>query len=820
MAAAPAVRSSLEALSPVADLALGEGARNGVHIKKHLAAHLSASRPSSSSSLFEAETDMSTPLLPPGDIDWGSDDDKSPPLEYPNSSPMHLITSTTARIQIFLTKYISENRVWIQYEQNVSRIPWRELNEYAAEKKKSVAELLHMYRPSLPTDEISRDDIAKAARFLHGKGLGAYVSSLDGWFGIGKMDFLDLNVCGAMFRDTLDTEAIKKAVEWGWIDIGEVLRNARERARRLILQTDAACPVQDAFLGTIQNVVEPRFAVTTHEGVDYSRDGVYITPRCNRTVWSGILENIDEVAPVSLIQDQQSRVPANVQRVNKDRNGKQKSATKAQIEEIRISLARQVPTLLPRHVPGSMVMTAEERARATETATATATAKPMSTSGRAHKTPLPRTPTQSVRRQKSQDLRKVATARVFQDFMSPWGAKRELDGLLGSSENCEVSAAAGNGLLNGYNKRRQSQPNQDVNGTSGGRGEQVAAREEDILDSTKDAGPSCTGLSGIGQVSAAQACSAELRKALDNNYSEYLRADDRATPPRRKRSISQIEIPEAEDDADYVPAKSSATKRKAAVHLQNKVVKKKKGGLAEGECIDRRISATNHPKIPSRTTTSRTRTKPSRVVANKSKASKRPRAGGSEDDDSDVHLRRQNKRRCPRKDDASRDGDAVDDHDDEPPESEPVKMKKNTEPIFGIPRNQELFGPLERAEEVEYAWSADAAEFAMVSARAKYALKADGISEKKCAQVEDTGQVDEALYTLMRLQNRFGVVEATQRSRAAQDAGKARFAGCADWALYAVDAEVADYVLGSVQETNEAGEDGVNDERGPQEMRI
>lgn len=256
------------------------------------------------------------------------------------------------------------------------------------------------------------------------------------------------------------------------------------------------------------------------------------------------------------------------------------------------------------------------------------------------------------------------------------------------------------------------------------------------------------------------------------------------------------------------------------MQLQNKVVKKKKGGLAEGECIDRRVSATNHAKIPSHTTTSWTRTKPSRVVLNKSKASKRPRAGGSEDDDSDVPLRRQNKRWCPAKDDASRDGDAADYHDDEPPGSERVKIKKNTDPIFGIPRNQELFGPLERAEEVEYAWSADVAEFAMVSARAKYALKADGISENKCAQVEDTVRVDEALYTLMRLQNRFGVVEATQRSRAAQDAGKARFAGCADWALYAADAEVADYVLGSVQETDEGGEDDFNDERGPQEMRI
>lgn len=156
--------------------------------------------------------------------------------------------------------------------------------------------------------------------------------------------------------------------------------------------------------------------------------------------------------------------------------------------------------------------------------------------------------------------------------------------------------------------------------------------------------------------------------------------------------------------------------------------------------------------------------------------------------------------------------------DRKPSGPEPVKTKKNTDPIFGIPRHQELCRPLERADQVEYAWSADVAEFAMVCGRAKYALKADrahhfehvGDKDKDRNEGKENDEendeendkennkehVRQALCTLMKLHTRFGIVEATQRSRAAQDAEKAQFAGCADRATYAADAEEAEYVWG------------------------
>lgn len=683
-----------------------------------------------------------------------------------------ILRLTRVQIQNFIVEYMAERGVWIQYEQNVSRIPWRELIRYAAEKKQSVVELLHMYRPSLPTDEMSRDDIARAAGFLHARGLGAYATSLDGWFGIGRMDFLDLDICSDIIvRDTLDREVILKAAELGWIDVEEVVQVARERARRLILKADAACPVQDAFLGTIKGVTEePRLSSEMHVRVgvvDCSQDGVHITPRCNRTVWSGILQNVDEGASVSLMQRRDFAANNSVWADNRNRSGRPTAASKAQMEEIRASLVNQLPALLPRHVPGWVVMTAEERARAATTTSASTTC---------HLPPLPTTPSQNPHRSKSKDLRKAATTRVLQNRVSAPGAECVVEHLFDSPNTCEVIAAAG---------KRVSTASRTLD--ANGHAQDLSAPTRSASEPTEVARLSYTGASDSVQLPAAQACSAELRKALDSKFAGYLRAENRAVCVKRKRSMSKSDVVEAEDDTDYMPTKESATKRKLTT------VQQSKGEQTVERGMKRRVSP-HDCKTPTRAVASRTHTNGPLVV--KQKASKQPRARVHEDGDLEhVPLERQHKRRST-KNQSFRGGNGVDDGSNEPLESEPVRTKKNTEPIFGIPRHQELCGPLERAEDVEYAWSADAAEFAMVCKRAKYALKADGVDNagQDGEKEKDAARMDEALYTLMRLQTRFGVVEATQKSCAAQDAERARFAGCADWATYAADAEVAEYV--------------------------
>ncbi|KAG6007328.1 hypothetical protein E4U21_006139 [Claviceps maximensis] len=826
---------------------------------------------------------------------------------------------TRMQIQNFLIEYMTEYNVWIRYEENVSSIPWRQLVLHAADSKLTVAELVHVYRPDLPTDVISREGIARAAQFLHARGLGTYAAGLDGWFGIGRMDFLDLNVCRALVRDTLDRNAISKAAEWGWIDVDEVVQRARRRARRLMLQADAACPVAGRHLDEPWRTTTTTTMTTTTEvrepqtaRVDCGRDGVHVTPRCNRTVWSGIVENVMEVAPVSLMS--QGDLPiAGISRGNADSknrwqdkpyedkrpNIKARGASRAQIDEIRLSLTRQMPVLLPRHVPGSLVVTAEERARAAQksnlisTSTTTSSRLPRTLST---PTPTP-TPTPTLtsapkltstsprRKAKTTNLRKAATSRASQARGSPPGPGRVLDYLFDSPDTCQLlaaAAAAGDGVLNASQGARWSS---QVSRTQDARGHyqdlSVSVPGDGDLDRdepleapashTRDTQvtPDLSNVEyhastrGEFDLPATQACSAELRKALDSTFSDYLRPENTSsTPVKRKRSMSLLDVLEAQDDddADYIPIKATATKRRQAAQSENSKTAKPNRGeqLLQRSVKNRRVSAQQVFPAPSGAIASDTQTTTSGLTMKKERAAKQPRVGGV---DADDNPESEHVPTGQRKDHAVAVAVANNGSDDKPSRAEPVKTKKNTDPIFGIPRNQELCRPLERAEDVEYAWSADTAEFAMVCGRAKYALKADRVrpnleqdqdkdgekgdqktkgredeeeeekknkKEKEAKREEkrdnkkkkekeqeqdkeskkdeetekeqdkenekgaDAAHVRQALYTLKKLQTRFGLVEATQRSFAAQDAERARFAGCADRAMYAADAEEAD----------------------------
>ncbi|KAG6270202.1 hypothetical protein E4U48_003923 [Claviceps purpurea] len=674
-----------------------------------------------------------------------------------------ILRLTRIQIQVFLIEYMAEYRVWMQYEQNVSRIPWAQLIRHAGEKKLSVAELLHVHRPRLPTDEISREGIATATRFLHARGLGTYAAGLDGWFGIGKMDFLDLEVHGAMVRDTLDREAIAKAAEYGWIDVDEVVRRARQRARKLVLKADTKCRVQDVFLGTIKSLVPGSDA----QNVDCGRDGIHVTPRCNRTVWSGVLEDIDEAASQALMQQTRADDKRHQSRgaMGHRGNGGHTIASKAQIEQVFFSLARQVPALLPRHVPGSVVTTAEERVRAAAANTSLSSSPSISISTSTWG--LPRrltTPIKNAQRLKAHDLRKAATSRVWQARVNPLNTDLLVDYPAGSPDACHMLMADDGKGMNASRGRRQPRASQT--------GKTKRCRTQDVSVSGDEDGRvegpvRCRRTSGPQEVERAirlppyQACGTENRVALDRSFSESLGSEDSIRSVKRKGIMSLSHILETQDDdgTNYLSAKPPATKRKLAPQPQHKTAKRAKGEqvMGGGNLASRMTSAVFH-----------------------------------------------------------------DDGNHEQTGIEPVKTKKNTAPLFGLPRHQVLCAPLKRAEQADYAWSADVADFAMVCGHAKYALKADRVlrpgqgSESEITDTdtdrykhtdksqvpdgdidkdENAAQLREALHTLMKLHTQYNVVETAQRGCAGQDTGKARFAGCADWALYAADAEVAEYVL-------------------------
>lgn len=123
-----------------------------------------------------------------------------------------------------------------------------------------------------------------------------------------------------------------------------------------------------------------------------------------------------------------------------------------------------------------------------------------------------------------------------------------------------------------------------------------------------------------------------------------------------------------------------------------------------------------------------------------------------------------------------------------------AKVRKNTEPIFGLQRNQELASPVQLAENAEYAWSAERAEFAAVTQRAEYALKADRLIGDSALQ-EINGWPENALAALTKLKTEFDGVEFQQRGNATLDVKRSKFAGCADSALYAAEAREAHFAL-------------------------
>lgn len=100
-----------------------------------------------------------------------------------------------------------------------------------------------------------------------------------------------------------------------------------------------------------------------------------------------------------------------------------------------------------------------------------------------------------------------------------------------------------------------------------------------------------------------------------------------------------------------------------------------------------------------------------------------------------------------------------------------------------------------------FSWSAERATFASVSLEARYALQADHLI---CSEDTDTSEYPPLCDTQFRrvkshlhaLEKEFTRREHALESVPGQDADEATFAGCADFAEFAREAESAHYVLG------------------------
>jgi hypothetical protein len=114
--------------------------------------------------------------------------------------------------------------------------------------------------------------------------------------------------------------------------------------------------------------------------------------------------------------------------------------------------------------------------------------------------------------------------------------------------------------------------------------------------------------------------------------------------------------------------------------------------------------------------------------------------------------------------------------------------------LMGINRHQIMEPSCGRVPEAHYAWSADSATFADVTVRAQFALKADRLAVGSLPAKESPTDKD-IQARLQKMSREYSVVEEIERSRPAPDAGTATWAGCADWAVYAREADEAFYAV-------------------------
>ncbi|KAM0246575.1 hypothetical protein ACHAP5_004699 [Fusarium lateritium] len=149
------------------------------------------------------------------------------------------------QIQEFMEMYIRQYCIRETWEEKVERIPYASLLEHALEKRQSVVELLHDYRPRLYTDDISLEDREKGVEFLQELNFPDAVERFLEITGQDQVDFFRLDIEWVFIQEAIDKQQIMAAGQLGWIDLERVFKN-------LLAKPPSSVPVLSRypFLGT------------------------------------------------------------------------------------------------------------------------------------------------------------------------------------------------------------------------------------------------------------------------------------------------------------------------------------------------------------------------------------------------------------------------------------------------------------------------------------------------------------------------------------------------------------------------------------------
>lgn len=702
-----------------------------------------------------------------------------------------LLRLTRPQVHEFVAIYTTEYLQWQVYEQHVTKIPWQDLFMHAVETKTSVVDLIHENRPLLSTDQVSQLDIELGCAFLRARGLKDYISELRGWIKAGRLDFLSLTIEWDILQDCLDNKVINNAARRGWIDL-EAVRNH--------VSSQAEVPPKrpgSPFLGTLKGRLPPR--------EEQDKDA----PRPERV--SIIDTGVGGVLNSSTNQDWQ-RQELSIARPTPGLLGEiRRGPTRKESMELRHAIHRQFPQGF-QHISGALATTLVEENRpmrpfrkaaafrtgefSTEApksldgdereldhelkAVAPVQAKPVRQAYRKQPTPSekrmllqPTRPTKLTPSDEGQpDMTTneggkgkrrsgALTAHLPPPSYASQDSLSDVEGsLFKLSERLDrrrLASTIVDAVSVGYNSIKSSvlaQPNPQHQDSGSAKSTQlskpVASDQLRSLLSNKFSGhPKRPPANGTG-------------KSQESKSQSIWGPDDDYEPCDFAPKVT-------ESDSDYQPKETKKTPRKSSGGQRKKGNNRDPSAKAgTSTCFtpsggSQRSNGRGQKKSP-----------PSRIKVVAVPKSQQGSSDNGQPSTGKVPFT-------------------------------PTTPVKN-EPLFGMFRNTPLASSLARADQAFYAWSADEATFAAISVKAHFAERADRIVQSPKKTTMTSTDLAKQFEVFQQLKKEFTGVENHQKGCVAQDAKHAKFAGCADMALYAEQAEEALFSLNEVADKSIEGE--------------
>ncbi|KAH6997336.1 hypothetical protein EDB80DRAFT_781160 [Ilyonectria destructans] len=703
-----------------------------------------------------------------------------------------LLRLTSPQVHEFVAVYTTEYLQWQIYEQHVTKIPWQDLFMHAVETKTSVVNLIHENRPLLSTDQVSQLDIELGCAFLRARGLKDYISELRGWIKAGRLDFLSLTIEWDILQDCLDNKVINNAARRGWIDLDAVRNHVSSQAE--VPPKRPGSP----FLGTLKGRLPPR----EEQDKDASR------PERVSIIDTGI----DGVLNSAINQDWQRR-ELSILRPTPGPSGEiRRGPTPKESMELRHAIHRQFPQGF-QHISGALATTLVEENR----------------------------PMRPFRKATSFRTRQVPTEAP----KSLDGDERELDQEIKVVVPVQAKPARPTYL-------KQPTPSEKRVLLQPTRPTKLTPVDEDQPDLATNEGGNGKRRSGALTAHLPPPTYAS-QDSLPDVEGSLFKLSERLD--RRRLASTIVDAV----SAGYNSIKSSVLAQPNPQHQDNGSAKSIQRPKPVAPDQLRNLLSNKFPGTPKR---------PPANVTGKGQQSKSQSIWGPDDDyepcdfapkvtesDSDYQPK-ETKKKTPRKssggqrkkgnnrDPSAKAGTSTcftpsgsqrsngrgqkksppsrikivsapksqqgSSENGQPSSTGKVPFTPTTpvknEPLFGMFRNTPLASSLARADQAFYAWSADDATFAAISVKAHFAERADRIVQSPKKTTITSSDLAKQFEVFQQLKKEFAGVENHQKGRVAQDAKHAKFAGCADMALYAEQAEEALFSLNEVADKSIEGE--------------